>query len=82
VTDCGAATPFVTSAAYGSKNAPFDPATADDVFRVKDRVNIEVRWPEGTLEGTTRFEIVYPKGAEILRQAIRWNGVVINYTER
>jgi hypothetical protein len=83
VTNCGATTPFVTSVSVQAKGETLDAGNERVFFRVRDDVDIEIRWPDDVMDGhATRIEVLFPAGSRVIRQAIRWDGLTIEYRER
>ena len=79
VSNCGATTSLVTSVLVRGNDMPFSPGHEYVFFRLKGKHSIEVRWPDGVLDGTTRLQVLYPREAPVIRQAIRWDGMLIDY---
>jgi len=82
VSNCGATTDFVTSVLVRGADMPFSPGHDYVFFRLKGKYSVEVRWPDGVLDGTTRLQVLYPREAQVIRQAIRWDGMLIDYVVR
>lgn len=79
VSSCGATTPFITSVLVRNADVPFSPGHEYVFFRLTGKHSVEVRWPDGVLDGTARLQVLYPREAQIIRQAIRWDGMLIDY---
>lgn len=72
--DCGATTEYVTGLSIRRAGVDFDQSPDDAILIISGDVPVTASWIDAD-----RIEINIPKGADIFRNAEKWEGITITY---